>query len=438
MAKVFISYRRADGQYAVGWLAQTLAMLAADPTVEVAFRDGDLLAGDDFHAALSQKVKDCEILVAVIGPNWLGERNGEPNRILDPADWVGREITSALDGGTIIVPVLIGGAAPISVEDLAPEHAELAKLNAKQFENEEDLDKIVTDITKQLARLDDKRARIAGLDQPISLDPPMSLAVAAGLASLGTLFGCALGLFLTKIMSDDAPTFWTVATTIQLTLCGACGAVGLGYVIGRFRTHVTVRWRPVGLTMLTIVGVILWGATQYGGLFNGNDSVTVIVAGLTLALAGPWLVAAVGSAWTTCDIEMSHTRERAVAIAMLSRAGLIASAVLGLIAAAAVITSAAALDRTGTSPGEARSTVVTYGALLSVMIGAVLVYGRTRLERDSLTLMDSISDLAKGHRDAVARKLVSEPIGPEVRWVVVPIALPLFLGIAMAFAYTSF
>jgi hypothetical protein len=59
MARVFISYRRADGQYAVGWLAQRLAMMETDPTVEVAFRDGDLLAGDNFHDALAEKVREC-------------------------------------------------------------------------------------------------------------------------------------------------------------------------------------------------------------------------------------------------------------------------------------------------------------------------------------------------------------------------------------------
>jgi hypothetical protein len=71
-------------------------------------------------------VRECAILVAVIGPNWLGERAGQPNRILDPADWVGKEITGALNKGTIIIPVLINGALPLTAADLAPEHAELA------------------------------------------------------------------------------------------------------------------------------------------------------------------------------------------------------------------------------------------------------------------------------------------------------------------------
>lgn len=437
VAKVFISYRRADGQYAVGWLAQRLAMLATDPTVEVAFRDGDLLAGDDFHAALAEKVSECAILIAVIGPNWLGEREGQPNRILDPTDWVGQEITSALDEGTIIVPVLIDGALPVTAADLAPEHAALAKRNAKRFETEEDLDKILIDITKQLARVDEEQARVAGLDRPIKLDPPMSIALAVGLATLGVVVGGVLGWYLTGTVSDRPSTFWSVATSIQLSLCGAFSLVGVNYVLSRFSSRVRIRSRPVALTMLSIVGVILWGATQYGGLFNNNDAVTVIVAGLTLLLAGPWVVAAIGSAWTEFDISMSHTRERALAIAMLSRVGLVASSVLAVIAASAVVTSTAALDRVAISTGEARSTLVTYGALLSVMIGAVLVYSRTRLERESLALMESIADLAKNYRELVQQELVDEPIGRDVRWIIVPVALPLAVGVIMAFVYSS-
>jgi type IV secretory pathway VirB2 component (pilin) len=60
----------------------------------------------------------------------------------------------------------------------------------------------------------------------------------------------------------------------------------------------------VALTMLSVVGVILWGATQYGGLFHSDEAVTAIVAALTLLFAGPWIVAAIGSDYRLgcCDL----------------------------------------------------------------------------------------------------------------------------------------
>ena len=43
MARVFISYRRADGQYAVGWIEERLARLDEVTSVRTAFRDNTTL-----------------------------------------------------------------------------------------------------------------------------------------------------------------------------------------------------------------------------------------------------------------------------------------------------------------------------------------------------------------------------------------------------------
>ena len=90
MARVFLSYRRADGRYAVGWIAERLTKLDEVTEVRTAFRDGELRCGDDFPAALAGEIESCDVLVAVIGPNWLGRRAEGTPRIQDPTDWVGR------------------------------------------------------------------------------------------------------------------------------------------------------------------------------------------------------------------------------------------------------------------------------------------------------------------------------------------------------------
>ena len=69
------------------------------------------------------------------------------------------------------------------------------------------------------------------------------------------------------------------------------------------------------------------------------------------------------------------------------------------------------------------------------MIGFVLVYGRTRLERQSLALTSGITDLAAPYRRHVAEHMVDEPVGRGARWVVLPLLVPLVAGVIMAIIY---
>ena len=113
MPKVFVSYRRADGPYGVGWLAERLRRLdLADP--ETVFVDATMRAGDDFPAVLEDAVRESSIVLAVIGPHWRGDR-GEtsPARIMEQDDWVVRELRLADEHGKHVMPVTLAGE-PIS------------------------------------------------------------------------------------------------------------------------------------------------------------------------------------------------------------------------------------------------------------------------------------------------------------------------------------
>ena len=99
-----MSYRRADGRLAVDWIAERLGALDAVDGVESAFHDAALRVADNFPDALDTEIRECEIVVAVIGPEWEGRRDDGSARIRDEDDWVVRELAAAFAQGKTIVP----------------------------------------------------------------------------------------------------------------------------------------------------------------------------------------------------------------------------------------------------------------------------------------------------------------------------------------------
>jgi tRNA A-37 threonylcarbamoyl transferase component Bud32 len=106
---VFICYRREDSQGSTGRIYDRLSKRLGRASV---FLDVDSIApGLDFVEALSQRVRSCDALVAVIGRDWLSSADTAGRRRLDdPQDWVRIEIEAALDRGIRIIPVLVDGA----------------------------------------------------------------------------------------------------------------------------------------------------------------------------------------------------------------------------------------------------------------------------------------------------------------------------------------
>lgn len=95
MAKIFICYRREDSDVAAGRIYDRLKAHFGDGHV---FMDvDDIPLGVDFRAHLEQQIRDCNILIAVIGPRWLTLRDGQDRRRLEaPQDYVRTEIELAL------------------------------------------------------------------------------------------------------------------------------------------------------------------------------------------------------------------------------------------------------------------------------------------------------------------------------------------------------
>ena len=106
---IFINYRREDSAATAGRLHDRLAQVFGRKRI---FMDVDQIpAGIDFVAHLNSQVAACNVLLVVIGRQWLNVKNeaGE-RRLHQPDDFVAIEIAAALARDIRVIPVLVDGA----------------------------------------------------------------------------------------------------------------------------------------------------------------------------------------------------------------------------------------------------------------------------------------------------------------------------------------
>ena len=133
--KIFISYRRSDSPAATGRLFDQLEAAFGSDQV---FMDVDnIRAGQNFVTVLADAVRQCDVLLAVIGPAWLDARTKTGERKLDRADdFVRIEIESALGQKKLIIPVLVNGAAMPSRSQLPESMQPLVQFQGIELVND--------------------------------------------------------------------------------------------------------------------------------------------------------------------------------------------------------------------------------------------------------------------------------------------------------------
>jgi hypothetical protein len=150
--KVFICYRRDDSAGHAGRVNDRLARELGHETLFMDIDNIDL--GVDFVEVLQDEVGKCDVLLAIIGPNWLNARDDDGNRCLDePNDFVRVEIATALHRNIPVIPILLDGTKiPKSVQ-LPDNLKKLALRNALDVRHNSfhsDMDKLIQSLKKQL------------------------------------------------------------------------------------------------------------------------------------------------------------------------------------------------------------------------------------------------------------------------------------------------
>ncbi len=129
--RIFISYRRAETSFAAGRIYDRLATHFGK---EAIFMDVDTIeAGVDFVKILEDAVQSCDVLIALIGKQWLTAKDTTGGRRLDnPKDFVRIEIAAALNRKIRVIPVLVDGVSMPRSSELPKNLSTLSQRNAVQ------------------------------------------------------------------------------------------------------------------------------------------------------------------------------------------------------------------------------------------------------------------------------------------------------------------
>ena len=150
--KIFINYRRDDSIGMAGRLHDRLAQTFGQKNL---FMDVDSIpAGVDFVADLNGHVAARDVVLVVIGRNWLDAKDETGRqRLHNPDDFVVIEIATALARDIRVIPVLVDGAHMPKASELPDPIKPLVRRNAVEMRNAQfgrDAEALIEKIRKAL------------------------------------------------------------------------------------------------------------------------------------------------------------------------------------------------------------------------------------------------------------------------------------------------
>jgi hypothetical protein len=130
-ASLFVSYRRQDTAGHAGRLVDRLRQEFGRDQV---FMDIDIPVGVNFVEHIDRTIGAADVLIVLIGDDWLALRDDrEGRRLDDPSDFVRSEIRAALQRGLVVIPVLVERASMPRHRDLPEDIRRLSQLNALEL-----------------------------------------------------------------------------------------------------------------------------------------------------------------------------------------------------------------------------------------------------------------------------------------------------------------
>lgn len=159
MSGLFISYRHKGTMGWAGRLCDDFRQRFDKSQVfmDIMGMDGGIRPGRNFEQEITSALSSCDVLVALIDPEWTSCKHPTGGRRLDdPKDWVRNEIASALQRNIFVVPVLVGRATPPEEKDLPEEIKPLCKQQAIELSDHRwnyDVQKLIESIRNLAPRI---------------------------------------------------------------------------------------------------------------------------------------------------------------------------------------------------------------------------------------------------------------------------------------------
>jgi hypothetical protein len=153
MPTIAISYRRSDSSAIAGRIFDRLTAHFGEDSV---FMDVDNIpVGVDFRSHIDETLHRTDVLIAVIGINWLSHDSTGLSRLQEKADPVRAEIETAVARKIHIIPVLVDGAKMPAAAELPAEFGNFAYLNAAEVATGRDfrsqMDRLIDAINRTMA-----------------------------------------------------------------------------------------------------------------------------------------------------------------------------------------------------------------------------------------------------------------------------------------------
>jgi hypothetical protein len=192
---IAISYRREDSLPVAGRLYDRLQAKFGKDRV---FMDFDSIRpGLDFRQQIEQTIERASVVVAIVGPKWLGERASAGRRIDEPGDFVRLEIAHALKRNVPVIPLLVDDTVMPGPETLPADLREFAFRHALPLDSGVDFhhhaDRLMSGISDLLPRAEQP----ATSARPHENEPPKK-----GAPSRWLIFGG--GAFLLMVAAISA------------------------------------------------------------------------------------------------------------------------------------------------------------------------------------------------------------------------------------------
>jgi hypothetical protein len=160
---IMISYRRSDSGPITGRICDRLRTHFGSDRV---YMDVDSVPiGIDYRAHINDFMSGCDVLLAVIGPHWLGIGEVGKRRIDDPTDLVHLEVANALKRNVLVIPLLIDRTDMPGPKDLPEDLKDLTFRNALRVDGGVDfhhhVDRLTTAIEAAIRKRTGPAHRVA-------------------------------------------------------------------------------------------------------------------------------------------------------------------------------------------------------------------------------------------------------------------------------------